>query len=59
MAERDHGIATLPKGHRELGKLGIEKYKRLGMRYRMTMHEMRPPAIEEMTGIAGAEKLWA
>jgi len=31
-------------------KLGIEKYKRLGMRYRMA--EMPPPTSEEMTGIA-------
>lgn len=31
-------------------KLGIEKYKRLGMGYRMA--EMRVPTSEEMTGIA-------
>lgn len=31
-------------------KLGMEKYKRLGMRHRMA--EMRPPTSEEITGIA-------
>ncbi len=43
--EKVDGIDILP-----YHKLGIEKYKRLGMRYRMV--EMRPPASEEMIVIA-------
>jgi len=43
--EKVDGIDILP-----YHKLGIEKYKRLGMMYRMG--EMRPPTSEEMTEIA-------